>query len=71
MYLIVNWRSSFLIRNVKWSFCPLFLICMFFFFVKGHNMLALMLDPMYKNMRLVTTYLGCEAAVALVANFNE
>ncbi len=36
------------------------------FFFKGHNMLAFMLDPRYKNMHLVITYLGCEATTTLV-----
>jgi hypothetical protein len=38
---------------------------------KSHNMLALLLDPMYKNMCLVTTYLGCEVVATLVANYDE
>jgi len=29
------------------------------------------LDPMYKNMCLVTTYLGCEVVATLVANYDE
>jgi hypothetical protein len=38
---------------------------------KNLNMLALMLDPKYKNMCLVITYLGCEVAATLVANYDE
>ncbi len=34
-------------------------------------MLAIMLDPEYKNMCLVITYLGREAIVTLVANYDE
>ncbi len=34
-------------------------------------MLAIMLDPEYKNMCLVITYLGCEAAATLMANYDE
>jgi hypothetical protein len=34
-------------------------------------MLALMLDPRYKNMCLVTIYLGCEAAMTLVTDYDE
>jgi len=34
-------------------------------------MLALMLDPKYKNICLVTIYLGCEATTILVANYDE
>jgi hypothetical protein len=41
------------------------------FFFKGHNMLAFMLDPRYKNMHLVITYLGCEATTTLVTNYDE
>jgi hypothetical protein len=34
-------------------------------------MSALILDPMYKSMWLVITYLGCETIIALVANYDE
>jgi hypothetical protein len=34
-------------------------------------MLAFMLDPKYKNMCLVITYLGHEATTTLVANYDE
>jgi hypothetical protein len=34
-------------------------------------MLALILDPMYKSMWLVITYLGHETIIALVANYDE
>jgi hypothetical protein len=34
-------------------------------------MLALMLDPKYKNMRLVTTYLGHEVVATLMADYDE
>ena len=30
--------------------------------LKAHNMLALMLDPRYKGLRLVTTFVGRELA---------
>ncbi len=38
---------------------------------KNHNMLAPMLDPRYKSMHLVITYLGHEVATTLVANYDE
>jgi len=38
---------------------------------KGHNMLALMLDPKYKSMSVVITYLGHEIVTTLVINYNE
>jgi hypothetical protein len=38
---------------------------------KNHNMLVLILDLGYKNMCLVITYLGCEAAATLMANYDE
>jgi hypothetical protein len=41
------------------------------FFLKGHNTLAFILDPMYKNMRLVITYLGYEVVAIPVANYDE
>ncbi len=34
-------------------------------------MLALILDPMYKSMWLVITYLDSETTIALVANYDE
>jgi len=41
------------------------------FFKKGHNMLALVLDPRYKSMHLVIANLGCEIATTLVTNYDE
>jgi hypothetical protein len=38
---------------------------------KGHNMLALMLDPKYKNMHLVIIYLVMKTIPTLVVVFNE
>ncbi len=38
---------------------------------KNLDMLALMLDPKYKSMCLVTTYLGCEVVAILVANYDK
>ncbi len=38
---------------------------------KGHNMLALMLDPRYKSMHLMTSYLGREATANLVVDYDE
>ncbi len=37
----------------------------------GHNMLALMADPKYKSMWLMTSYLGYEVAPSLVLNYDE
>ncbi len=34
-------------------------------------MLALMLDPRFKNMQLVTMYLGQENVVAFVAEYDD
>jgi hypothetical protein len=34
-------------------------------------MLALMLGPKYKNMRLMTTYLGHEVVATLMADYDE
>jgi len=38
---------------------------------KGHNIFALMLDPIIKSMHLVRTYMGCENATILVATYDE
>ncbi len=38
---------------------------------RGHNMLALMLDPRFKNMQLVTTYLGHENVIIVVVYDEE
>jgi hypothetical protein len=34
-------------------------------------MLALMFDPRFKNMRLVTTFLGHENAIAIVSEYDQ
>jgi hypothetical protein len=38
---------------------------------KAHNMLALMLDPKYKSMHLLTSYLGHEVIASSVIDYNE
>jgi hypothetical protein len=38
---------------------------------KGHDMLALMLDPRYKNMHLVIIYLVMKNIATLVVNYDE
>lgn len=38
---------------------------------KGHNMLALMLDPKYKNMHLVIIYLVMKTTPTLVVVYDE
>jgi hypothetical protein len=38
---------------------------------KGHNMLAIMLNPKYKSMCLVITYLGHEATTTLVVDYDK
>jgi hypothetical protein len=73
MYLILSYRSSFLVWSVKhWSFFhPLFLFMHGFDKKKRHNMLFLMLDLKYKNMHLVIIYLGHEIVTTLVVDYNE
>jgi hypothetical protein len=43
----------------------LFLFCMYIDRKRGHNMLALMLDPRFKNMRLITIFLGHENVIVV------
>jgi hypothetical protein len=38
---------------------------------KGHNILTFMLDPMFKNLRLVSRYLGHENTSTLVVQYDE
>ncbi len=38
---------------------------------KGHNMLALMLDPKFESMCLVTTYVVCDNVVVLIAKCDN
>jgi len=38
---------------------------------KGHNMLAFMLEPRYKNMHLMTIYLGREVVATLITNYDK
>jgi hypothetical protein len=37
---------------------------------RGHNMLPLILDLRFKNMRLVANYCGCEPASMLVKEYD-
>jgi hypothetical protein len=37
---------------------------------KGLNMLTLMLDPIYKSMRLVTIYVGHNNVIVLVVEYD-
>jgi hypothetical protein len=34
-------------------------------------MLALMFDPKFKNMKLITVFLGCENGVVIVAEYDQ
>jgi len=49
----------------------------FFFFLhvfdkeKSNNMLVLMFDPRFKNMHLVTMFLGHENATVVVVEYDE
>jgi len=47
-----------------------FIFFMHDFFFKGHNMF-LMLDPRYKSMCLVTTYLSHEVTTTLMVDYDE
>lgn len=38
---------------------------------RGHNMLALMFDPRFKTMLLVTMYVGCEIIVVVVVEYDK
>lgn len=38
---------------------------------KGHNMIALMLDPRFKSLRLVTSSKKHEGFFALIAQYDE
>jgi hypothetical protein len=38
---------------------------------KGHNMLTLMLDPIYKSMHLVMTYVGLNNVTTLVVEYDH
>jgi len=50
---------------------------LFFFFThtfekrKGHNMLAITLDPKFKSMCLVTTYVACDNVIVLIAKYDN
>jgi hypothetical protein len=39
--------------------------------IKGHNMFALMFDPKFKTIKLVTMYLGCEIVTIVVVKYDE
>jgi hypothetical protein len=38
---------------------------------RGHNMLALMLNPRFKSMRLITIFLGCENATIIIVEYDQ
>jgi hypothetical protein len=38
---------------------------------RGHNMLALMFDPRFKNMKLITIFLGRKNDVIIVAKYDQ
>ncbi len=38
---------------------------------RGHNMLALMLSPRFKNMKLITIFVGRENAIVIVAKYDQ
>ncbi len=48
-----------------------FISFMHVLFLTCHNMLALMLDPKCKKLRLMVSYLGCEAVATLVVDYDE
>jgi hypothetical protein len=37
---------------------------------KTHNMLALMLDPRFKSLHLVSSFIGCDQGVAFVEQYD-
>jgi hypothetical protein len=52
-------------------FLPFISLMHGFFFLKGHNMLAIMLNPKYKNICLVIIYSGHEATTTLVVDYDK
>jgi len=66
-------RNSFCVENARYGrfSCPSFPLCIVLIRKNGHNMLVLLLDSKYKNMHLVTTYLGHENVVTLVVDYDE
>ncbi len=50
--------------------CPLFIFYMHLT-RKNHNMLALMLDPRFKSICLVTMFLSRENAIVMVVEYDE
>jgi len=38
---------------------------------KSHNMISLMLDPKYKSLRIVSSFVGREQGVALVEEYDK
>ncbi len=38
---------------------------------RGHNMLALMFNPRFKSMKLITIFLGRENAIVIVAEYDQ
>ncbi len=38
---------------------------------KTHNMLCLMLDPRYKNLHLISSFIGCDISKLIVNEYDE
>jgi hypothetical protein len=38
---------------------------------KGHNMLALMFDPRFKSMKLITNFWGHENVVVIIVEYDQ
>ncbi len=61
--------------RMKLHILEVFLPLIFFLYAydrkKGHNMLALMLDPRFKSMKLITIFLGHENVVVIIVEYDQ
>lgn len=66
IFLIKSWKKK--VLDVLNSFLS-FLHCVAK--KKGHNMLVLMLDPIFKSMHLLNIYASCDNVIVLIVAYDE
>jgi len=72
---LVALKLGFLASNIKNKFCDV--LDFFFFFLrkyeekKDHNMLSFMLDPRFKNLHVMSSFIGLEQTKAIFQEYDR
>jgi hypothetical protein len=72
---IITLELSLFISNIKKEVCGV--LDSFLSFLKKyeerktHNMLSLMLDSQFKNLHLVSSFVGCEQGISIVQEYDR